>query len=106
MKKHLCWIVLGALSVTQVGCGVEGELIPLIVAGATVTAAVAVTATEFQQLEAAKLDTQIKQLQLDGMRNGQHVTTYRTLSDAEVRQCASTGKIIINGTSCPVTLSR
>jgi hypothetical protein len=79
---------------------------PLVIAGASVVTALAITNHEIAERERAELDCQLRKIELQGLSNGQHLSTYRCLSEDDVRKCAASGQVIVTGFSVPVSVSR
>ena len=91
-------LLILALPFGPIGCGAE-LTIPMIIAVATTAGVVAFTISQFQQIESAELDNQMKRLKLRGMQNGQFITVEKPLSGADYRDIRNSGKVEITARS-------
>jgi hypothetical protein len=91
----LILLIIPALALGPIGCGVEA--IPVILAVATTAGVVALTIHQFQQIESAELDNQMKRLRLRGMQNGQLTTVDQPLNDQQFSEIHRSGKVDVNG---------
>jgi len=103
-KKIVPLLLIGATILCSPGCG--PELVPIVIVGLTISSMAVTTIQGMQQIDQANLDRELKQLQLKGLKNGQPVTTLTTLTNDQVRQIQSSGRVKVNGTSYPVSVQK
>jgi len=94
-RKLLALLLLPALALGPIGCGAEA--IPVIISACVVVGTIAFTIHEVQEVESAYLDTQMKRLRLQGMKNGMPVTIERELNNDQLRGITSAAKVNVNG---------
>jgi len=102
VKKLSLLLLIPALALGPFGC-CGAEAIPLIIAVATTAGVVAFTINQFQQIESAQLDNEMRRLRLRSMENGRLTTFEQPLSDAEYRDIRNSGKVSVNGVVIPVS---
>jgi hypothetical protein len=83
-----------ALVLGPIGCA---EVATPLITTLGVVGLFALTIHEFQKVESAQLDNDLKRLRLEGERNGLPVTVIRDLSDTEFRSVSETGQVRVNG---------
>jgi hypothetical protein len=102
VRKLALLLLIPALAMGPFGC-CGAEALPLILAVATTAGVVALTIHQFQQIESAELDNQMKRLKLQGMQNGVRTSVEQQLSDAQFQQITREGKVSVNGVVIPVS---
>ncbi len=99
----LLLLLIPALALGPFGCCGGVEAIPVILAVTATAGAVALTIHQFQQIESADLDIQMKRLRLRGMQDGRLTTVEHQLNDATFQKIAREGKVNVNGVVIPVS---
>lgn len=98
--RRIALLLVMALAFGPMGCGMEAaapEVMGLVVGVAVAATVVAVTVQEFQKIESAQLDIELKRLRIEGVRNGMPVIEERQLSDREFHQIQDSGRVEVNG---------
>jgi heme O synthase-like polyprenyltransferase len=103
VRKLALLLLIPAMALGPFGCCGGIEAIPVILAVTATAGAVALTIHQFQQIESADLDNQMKRLQLRGMQDGRLTTFEHQLSDDAFQQIAREGKVNVNGVVIPVS---
>jgi hypothetical protein len=98
----LVLLLLPVFALGPIGCGAEA--VPLILPACAVAGTIAFTIHEIQTVQGAYLDNEMKQIRLEGMRNGRAVRVDRPLSDDEHRMISDSGKVSVNGREVSVGL--
>ena len=99
--KWLALLLLPTLAFGPVGCGPE---VITMVAGATAfLGGLAFTFHQFQMIEEARLDIELKRLEIQGrLHDGNRDTVHETLSRSQIEELRRIGKVRINGRVLPV----
>jgi hypothetical protein len=97
-RLTIALLMLPSLALGPIGCGeIAKKGVEIIVTTAVVAGIVAITVQEFQKVEAASLDNDMKRLRLQGMRDGMTTTVERTLTDDEAQRIKKYGEVKVNG---------
>jgi hypothetical protein len=88
-------LLIPALALGPIGCGPEAVATILAIAGAA--GGVAFSVNQFQQIEAVRLDMELKRLQIEGIQNGVKSRVEHQLDDEQYRTINSSGAVRING---------
>jgi hypothetical protein len=99
----LALLLIPALACGPIGCGAEVAVIPTILAVATTAGVVALTIHQFQQIESAELDNQMKRIRLNGMQNGVSSSVEYQLNAEQSAEINRSGQVRINGQVIPVS---
>jgi hypothetical protein len=112
MKTHPVLRIVAAILCTiglivggPIGCGMEAA-IPTVATALAMAGLLALTIHQFQEVQSAQLDIEMKRLRLQGLRNGEVVTVEHPLSGDDYRKIIEKGKVRINGKVIQVSHTR